>query len=164
MPIRMRVMNSWYQLRVTAPPMGVIRQKMAETKIVPRRPSRSFAGSFNQQPRKAEPMYGAELTRPTSHSLLGSYPGSPTASGMPNSIGNERLAPLDPVWSQPWTAAPTEASTTVMMSARGWDHLCVFSRRIQLRSSSVSSGMDSNLPGVWPSSAPFWKSVTSSKP
>ena len=75
-------------------------------------------------------MYGAELTTPTSHecaAVLG-----PESVGMPNSVGKERsaqgggqharvkggggdsLAPLEPVWSQPWVAAPMEQRKTVM--------------------------------------------------
>lgn len=45
------------------------------------------------------------------------------SSGMPNSTGKDKLAPLEPVWSQPWTAAPTEARMTVKMRALGWSHL-----------------------------------------
>lgn len=46
-------------------PMTGQRQKLAEKKIVPRRPKRELRGSDNQQPKKAVPMYGAALTRPT---------------------------------------------------------------------------------------------------
>lgn len=38
MPIKMRVMKSCSQVCVKAPPIGVMRQKIAETKMVPRRP------------------------------------------------------------------------------------------------------------------------------
>ncbi len=40
------------------------RQKFAEINIVPRRPKNLFRGSDAQQPRKADPRYGAALIRP----------------------------------------------------------------------------------------------------
>jgi len=38
MPIRIRVMKSCSHVRVMPPPIGVSKQKIAEMKIVPRRP------------------------------------------------------------------------------------------------------------------------------
>lgn len=40
------------------------RQKFAEINIVPRRPRNLFRGSDAQQPRKADPKYGAALIKP----------------------------------------------------------------------------------------------------
>ena len=58
-------------------------------------------------------MYGAALMTPTiqefvSHVAKASH--WAPVSAMPNSCGNDRFAPLDPVWSQPWMAAPIEFS------------------------------------------------------
>ena len=48
---------------------------------------------------------------PISHWLRSQVPCGPqiaAVSEMPNSSGKDRLAPLLPVWSQPWVAAPIE--------------------------------------------------------
>ena len=42
---------------------------------------------------------------------------------MPNSWGKLKLAPLEPVWSHPWTAADREQITTVRYKALGCRHL-----------------------------------------
>jgi hypothetical protein len=58
-------MNSCGQVLENADPITLHTQKFAETKIVPRRPKNPFKGSETQHPKKAEPMYGAALIRPT---------------------------------------------------------------------------------------------------
>lgn len=58
-------MRSCIHVSQKALPRTGQRQKLAEKKIVPRRPKRELRGSDNQQPKKAVPMYGAALTRPT---------------------------------------------------------------------------------------------------
>lgn len=66
-PRMRRTMKSCTQLLVNAEPIGVIRQMTPATKVTPRRPIIELRGSLSQQPMKAIAMYGAALTRPTSH-------------------------------------------------------------------------------------------------
>jgi len=49
-PSSKRVMKSWGQVCETAEPMGARVQKIAETKMVPRRPKCAFKGSESQHP------------------------------------------------------------------------------------------------------------------
>ena len=49
-PSRRRVMKSSFQVWVKAPPMTGKKQKIAEKKMVPRRPNQLFNGSESQQP------------------------------------------------------------------------------------------------------------------
>ena len=49
-PNKRRVTNSSSHVRVKAPPMTGKKQKIAEKKIVPRRPNQLFKGSESQHP------------------------------------------------------------------------------------------------------------------
>lgn len=55
-PSKIRVMKSSHQLLLKADPMTENKQKIPDTKIVPRRPKKLFSGSDSQQPRRAAPM------------------------------------------------------------------------------------------------------------
>lgn len=91
-----RVTNSCSQVWLTAEPMTEKQQKMADMKMTGLRPSQLFNGSDSQQLKRDVAMYGAELTTPTIHWLRDAF-GESAESGMPNSTGKARLAPLDPV-------------------------------------------------------------------
>ena len=47
--------------------------------------------------RNAEEIYGAAFTSPISQLFLASFSTPLVVSGMPNSWGNDRFAPFDPV-------------------------------------------------------------------
>jgi hypothetical protein len=55
MPSKRRQMSSWYQVCAQAEPITGRIQKMAQMKMVPRRPRRALSGSASQQPQRAEP-------------------------------------------------------------------------------------------------------------
>lgn len=95
-PSSNRVTNSCSQLWLTAEPMTEKQQKMAAMNMTGLRPSQLFNGSESQQLNREDAMYGAELTTPTIHWFRAAL-GDPAESGIPNSTGNERLAPLEPV-------------------------------------------------------------------
>jgi hypothetical protein len=81
-----------------------------------------------------------ELIRPTIHS-------SAAVLSMLNSRGNDKLAPLEPVWSQPCVAAPTAHRPMEYQSILGPYHLWSLSYMSAARSSWVSSGMVSMFSG-----------------
>ena len=61
--------------------------------MVPRRPKKLLNGSESQQPRKAEPIYGAALIKPTRNvSRVEDEP-------IPKYLGNVRFAPLEPAFN-----------------------------------------------------------------
>ena len=73
-----------------ADPITDHRQKFAETNIAPRLPKYLFRGSDTQQPRNADPMYGAEFIKPTrNESWVDMLPIWKTS-------GNDKFAPLEP--------------------------------------------------------------------
>lgn len=67
-------------------------------------------------------MYGALLMAPMIQELRSQVRAAvhlAPVSAIPNSWGNDRFAPLEPVWSQPWIAAPMEFRTMVKYSVFG---------------------------------------------
>ncbi len=121
-PRRIRQTTSSPQCLVSPIPIGESRENMAPMKMVCRRPKSRFRGSESQPalPPSATPsqyedtyktqmqMYGQAFMKPTIHEYLSQSAGSsvpalqPSESGsMPKWAGNDKLAPFDPVWSQP---------------------------------------------------------------
>lgn len=86
------------------------------------------------------------LMRPTIHSSL-------PVPAMPNSSGKDKLAPLDPVWSQPCVAAPMAQRAIEYHSMAGPCHLWSLSYASATRSSSGIPGVASNLSGSRATSA-----------
>lgn len=119
-PRRRRQASSCCQFCVNAEPRTEPKEKIAETKIVPRRPTRLFRGSETQHPldtavsphptfpkkggsdqveegftyNKKMAKVGAELTSPRIHLS------SEELLAIPNSLGKDKLAPLLPVLTQ----------------------------------------------------------------
>lgn len=72
-------------------PIGVTRRMSPLMKISPRRPNHELKGSENQQPMPPPERKMMELIAPTFHGS------EPDCFAMPNSVGNDRLAALEPV-------------------------------------------------------------------
>ncbi len=72
------------------------------------------------------------LMTPTIHSSL-------PLPLIPNSLGKDKLAPLDPVWSHPCVAAPTAHRETEYQSMKGPCHLWSLSYSSAWRSCSSSA-------------------------
>lgn len=166
--------------------MGANSEKIHPIKIVPRLAAKSFSGSdthaalYNlvsapiQIPnpshqrtyKTATAINGALFTNPTNHVRLAHSPVTTLHSGgvsaIPNSFGNDKFAPLEPVWSQPWMTAPREFITMVRYRRRGCRQRWVCSCSRARRSASVSEGMSLE---DWARRAAVWKrGVSASRP
>ena len=98
------------------------------------------------------------LIAPTAHSSercsAGDFGVVPSVvPSMLKARGKERLAPLLPVWSQPWVAAPMAHSAIEYQSMTGPCHLWSLSYKSARCSSSLSSSSISNRSGSRATSA-----------
>lgn len=103
-------------------------------------------------------MYGVLLIAPIIHEFLSQVPAaahSGPTSAMPKACGNDKFAPLLPVWSHPCMAALIEFKMIVKYSALGCLHLCAFSVCNWCRSSSSNSSILSKSSGFWATSTPL---------
>jgi hypothetical protein len=82
--------------------MGVTRRMTALTKISPRRPNQLLNGSDSHTPMTAAERKMTELIAPTFHGS------EPVGDAIPNSVGKDRFAALEPVWSHPCTLSVCE--------------------------------------------------------